>query len=73
MLLSSLVKVNHICITGGYDWSWGGCSVNIKFGEVVSKRFLDSRITGKDAYAAMNLQNYIAGRKVTFPHLLSVF
>ncbi|KAJ8317842.1 hypothetical protein KUTeg_002933 [Tegillarca granosa] len=48
---------------GGYNWQWGGCSDNIKYGESMTKRFLDAMISGKDAHAAMNRQNNGAGRK----------
>ncbi|NP_001161678.1 wingless-type MMTV integration site family, member 8 precursor [Saccoglossus kowalevskii] len=48
---------------GGEGWKWGGCSDNVNFGERVSKMFVDALVTGKDAWAVMNLHNNEAGRK----------
>ncbi|OWF35229.1 protein Wnt-8b-like [Mizuhopecten yessoensis] len=49
-------------VKGGYNWSWGGCSDNIKFGDSVSKHFLMSMQKAKDSYAATVTQNSGAGR-----------
>ncbi|XP_022092864.1 protein Wnt-8-like [Acanthaster planci] len=48
---------------GGKDWQWGGCSDNIKFGERISKVFVDGMERGEDALALMNLHNNDIGRK----------
>nr|AVK72279.1 Wnt8 protein [Xenoturbella bocki] len=48
---------------GGSGWKWGGCSDNVRFGERVSRQFLDAMEEGKDARASMNLHNNEAGRK----------
>ncbi|MGH0116380.1 UNVERIFIED_CONTAM: hypothetical protein FKN15_035684 [Acipenser sinensis] len=47
---------------GGRGWIWGGCSDNVKFGERISKEFVDALETGQDVRAAMNLHNKAAGR-----------
>ena len=51
-------------MTGGEDWQWGGCSDNVKFGERISKVFVDGMEQGSDALALMNLHNNDIGRKV---------
>ena len=43
---------------------WEGCSENVAFGDRISKLFIDSLESGKDARAAVNLHNNEAGRKV---------
>ncbi|XP_071808353.1 protein Wnt-8c-like [Asterias amurensis] len=48
---------------GGDGWQWGGCSDNIKFGERISKVFVDGMEQGEDALALMNLHNNDIGRK----------
>ena len=48
------------------DWQWGGCSDNIKYGEKMTKRFIDKLENGNDARAAFNLHNNEAGRRVSF-------
>ncbi|PIK51024.1 Wnt8 [Apostichopus japonicus] len=52
--------------TGEVDengWMWGGCSDNIKFGEKISKQFMDTVEVDSDANSLMNLHNNEAGRK----------
>ena len=44
------------------EWKWGGCSDNVKFGEVVSRQFLDSGEAGTDPRSLANLHNSEAGR-----------
>ena len=44
------------------DWKWGGCSDNVKYGETVSKQFLDSAEAGTDPGSLANLHNSEAGR-----------
>lgn len=44
---------------------WGGCSDNIKFGEKISKQFMDTVEVDSDANSLMNLHNNEAGRKVS--------
>lgn len=44
------------------DWKWGGCSDNVKYGETVSRQFLDSAEAGKDPRSLANLHNSEAGR-----------
>lgn len=46
------------------DWQWGGCSDNIKYGEKMTKRFIDKLENGNDARAAFNLHNNEAGRRI---------
>ncbi|XP_064631758.1 protein Wnt-8b-like isoform X2 [Lineus longissimus] len=48
---------------GGARWNWGGCSDNVRFGEKISKQFVDTLETGKDARATMNLHNNDVGRR----------
>ncbi|XP_071954152.1 protein Wnt-8-like [Antedon mediterranea] len=48
---------------GGEEWTWGGCSDNVDFGDRISQQFVDALETGSDARAAMNLHNNEAGRK----------
>ena len=48
------------------DWTWSGCSENIKFGESISRKFVDDLEKGKGARTAMNLQNNEVGRRVSF-------
>ncbi|XP_013402385.1 protein Wnt-8b [Lingula anatina] len=50
-------------LQGGPNWKWGGCSDNVNFGERISKLFVDSLETGKDALAIMNIHNNDAGRR----------
>nr|XP_046152639.1 protein Wnt-8a-like [Oncorhynchus gorbuscha] len=47
---------------GGRGWIWGGCSDNVKFGEKMSKQFVDALENGHDSRAAVNLHNNEAGR-----------
>ncbi|XP_063446005.1 protein Wnt-8a-like [Mytilus trossulus] len=49
--------------TGGFNWKWGGCSDNIKFGDELTYKFLKGLTSGKNENAAMQLQNYGAGRQ----------
>ena len=44
------------------EWKWGGCSDNVKFGEEVSRQFLDSGEAGADPRSLANLHNSEAGR-----------
>ena len=44
------------------EWKWGGCSDNVKFGELVSRQFLDSGEVGADPRSLANLHNSEAGR-----------
>jgi len=43
-------------------WKWGGCSDNVKFGETVSRQFLDTGESGNDPRSLANLHNSEAGR-----------
>lgn len=50
----------------GYDeWSWGGCSDNVLIGNKMAKEFLDSKESGRDAKALINLHNNKVGRVVS--------
>lgn len=51
------------------DWTWGGCSDNVKFGERETKRFIDKLEKGNDARTAFNLHNNEVGRKVVRANL----
>ena len=44
------------------EWKWGGCSDNVKFGETVSRQFLDTAENGNDPRSMANLHNSEAGR-----------
>ena len=46
------------------DWKWGGCSVDVRYGTRLAKKFIDSREMEGDARSLMNLHNNQAGRKV---------
>uniref|UniRef100_A0AAU7E8Q9 Protein Wnt n=1 Tax=Terebratalia transversa TaxID=34513 RepID=A0AAU7E8Q9_TERTR len=48
---------------GGSNWKWGGCSDNVRFGERISKQFVDAMETGKDKRAIINLHNNEVGRR----------
>lgn len=49
------------------DWSWGGCSDNIEFGQVIAKRVLDKpEEQGTDLQAHAHLQNNLVGRTVSY-------
>ncbi|KAF8767779.1 Protein Wnt-7a like protein [Argiope bruennichi] len=45
------------------DWKWGGCSVDVKYGIRLSRKFIDAREIEGDARSLMNLHNNQAGRK----------
>lgn len=48
------------------DWSWGGCSDNIEFGQLIAKRVLDKpEEQGTDLHAHAHLQNNLVGRTVS--------
>lgn len=67
---NSSLKATCILLSGGYDWSWGGCSDNVKVGEKAAKKLLDTLVTKRDGAAAMHLHNNMAGRKVRRPATL---
>ncbi|XP_015911327.1 protein Wnt-7b-like isoform X1 [Parasteatoda tepidariorum] len=55
---SSVKPLNHPT-----DWKWGGCSVDVKYGIRLSRKFIDAREMEGDARSLMNLHNNHAGRK----------
>lgn len=46
------------------QWTWGGCSDNVKFGENTAKEFLDSKEPRTDT-GLVNLHNNRVGRRVS--------
>ncbi|XP_033103109.1 protein Wnt-8b-like [Anneissia japonica] len=54
---------SYIGRQGGDEWTWGGCSDNVDFGDRIARQFVDALETGSDARAAMNLHNSEAGRR----------
>ncbi|KAI8423644.1 hypothetical protein MSG28_012699 [Choristoneura fumiferana] len=44
-------------------WQWGGCSEDIKYGEIYSRDFVDSREDKNTDEGLMNLHNNEAGRR----------
>lgn len=58
------MKVICILLLGGYDWSWGGCSDNVKVGEKVVKKLLDIFVIKCDGVVVMYFYNNMVGRKV---------
>ncbi|XP_054711487.1 protein Wnt-7a-like [Uloborus diversus] len=48
---------------GGAGWKWGGCSVDVRQGIRLSRKFVDAREVERDARSLMNLHNNQAGRK----------
>ncbi|RWS13361.1 Protein Wnt-7b-like protein [Dinothrombium tinctorium] len=48
---------------GADDWDWGGCSVNVRFGMRIARKFIDSREMEDDERTMMNLHNNRAGRR----------
>ncbi|XP_078607863.1 protein Wnt-4-like isoform X1 [Branchiostoma floridae x Branchiostoma japonicum] len=49
--------------SAGGEWEWGGCSHNIRFGDNLSKEFMDANEVAADDTGLMNLHNNEAGRK----------
>lgn len=49
------------------DWSWGGCSDNIRYGMYFTRQFVDASKDGDRAFDAMTKHNYEAGRQVLYP------
>nr|AXP07341.1 wingless-type secreted protein 8 [Eucidaris tribuloides] len=54
---------SHIGEPGGEGWTWGGCSDNVRFGERMSKLFVDAAEKSQGGDSVMNLHNNEAGRK----------
>nr|DBA11532.1 TPA_inf: WntA [Holothuria glaberrima] len=46
------------------DWSWGGCSDNIRYGMYFTRQFVDASKDGDKAFDAMTKHNYEAGRQL---------
>ncbi|CAG0924350.1 unnamed protein product, partial [Notodromas monacha] len=52
------------------DFKWGGCTDNVRYGSVFTRKFVDSKDKfTRDARAQMNLHNNRAGRKAVRRHL----
>lgn len=52
------------------DFTWAGCSDNIRFGNWFSRRFVDASEKHKlDSRALMNLHNNRVGRKILASHM----
>lgn len=46
------------------DWTWGGCSDNIRYGMYFTRQFVDASKEGERSFDAMTKHNYEAGRQV---------
>lgn len=46
------------------EWTWGGCSDNIRYGMYFTREFVDASKDGERAFDAMTKHNYEAGRQV---------
>jgi wingless-type MMTV integration site family protein 2 len=54
-------------IVNAPDFKWGGCSDNVRYGSIFTRKFIDSKEKfTRDARAQMNLHNNRAGRKVSY-------
>ncbi|RWS28927.1 protein Wnt-7b-like protein, partial [Leptotrombidium deliense] len=52
------------------DWEWGGCSVSVRHGMRIARKFFDSREIERDHRSWMNLHNNRVGRRVSFAFIL---
>lgn len=46
-------------------WQWGGCSEDVNYGVMFSRKFIDSQEHNDTAAGLMNLHNNEAGRRVS--------
>ncbi|XP_071845281.1 protein Wnt-4-like [Apostichopus japonicus] len=46
------------------DWTWGGCSDNIRYGMYFTRQFVDASKEGERSFDAMTKHNYEAGRQL---------
>ena len=63
--LNTLTQISYSFKIGYQSWKWGGCSDNVRFGEMVSRLVMDTLDGGADVKAQVNLHNNNVGRLVS--------